>query len=217
MFSKPSGRGWWPRGQNRGRCPAGRGPRPLREDLPLFRAGRPPRSPGRTQPAALPLLRPPGKASSPAGQGGVPSRMTAFPRDGERAGTPQVGAEAPRWLPSGVRPEVSLGSGEPENVHAQRPRQSAELHGWPGLAGAPRLHLGQRFPNPPHGRPREPVSLGQARPGLPASGRSERHTWKTLPKHGSGQVRACDVWTLHRPVTFLSPPAPHPMLSMRRS
>lgn len=61
------------------------------------------------------------------------------------------------------------------------------------------------------------MSLGQARPGLLASGCSEWHAWKTLPKHGSGQVRVYDVWTLHCPVTFLPPPAPRLVLSMRKS
>lgn len=151
-----------------------------------------------------------GQLPSQAGRGPIANGSRSLETQRGQGHRRQAGA--PQRLPSGVCPEASLGSGEPENFHTQRPRQLAECGdaglGGPGLAGARRLHLGQCFPNPPHGRPQEPVSLGQARPGLLASGCSEWHAWKTLPKHGSGQVRAYDVWTLHCPVTFLPPPAP---------
>lgn len=159
-----------------------------------------------------PFCFPQGRPARQPGRAGSHREWQPLPRDPERAGTPRPGGGATAASFRRVCPEASLGSGEPENFHTQRPRQLAECGdaglGGPGLAGARRLHLGQCFPNPPHGRPREPVSLGQARPGLLASGCSEWHAWKTLPKHGSGQVRAYDVWTLHCPVTFLSPPAP---------
>lgn len=78
-----------------------------------------------------------GQLASQAGRGPIANGSRSLETQRGQGHRRQAGA--PQRLPSGVCPEASLGSGEPENFHTQRPRQLAECGdaglGGPGLAG----------------------------------------------------------------------------------
>lgn len=73
-----------------------------------------------------------GQLPSQAGRGPIANGSCSLETQKGQGHRGQAGA--PQRLPSGVCPEASLGSGEPENFHTQRPRQLAEyeMQGWAG-------------------------------------------------------------------------------------